>query len=239
MAADDEPRETILRNLKYERIAPSLIYDKLNKAVVGFLTSPTLDRRILAACRTALETERDACDATQKRENLQYEINALDAFERSLNAIELRGMLFERLPQTGRPLHRQGVHISVRPTVRIRVSRPRGHDLVGALLIDTAKGVAPKTPEAEFKLTNAMTHSAALIHQQVAEVFQERPEDGAKVSPEHCIIFHSHRQQQVSCPTSSKKLIRNMDAVCRSIARGWDGIAPPASFDPKKARYRG
>jgi hypothetical protein len=29
MAADDGPRETILRNLKYERIAPSLIYDKL------------------------------------------------------------------------------------------------------------------------------------------------------------------------------------------------------------------
>jgi hypothetical protein len=47
MAADDGPRETIVRNWKFERIAPSLIYDKLNQAVSSYLASPTLDRGIL------------------------------------------------------------------------------------------------------------------------------------------------------------------------------------------------
>ena len=239
MAADDEPRETILRNLKYERIAPSLIYDKLYKAVVGYLTSPTLDRRILDACRTTLESERDASEAAQKRENLQYELNALDAFERSLNALDTRNMLFERLPQTGRPISAHGVTISVRPTVRIRVSRPRGKDLVGALLIDTAKGLVPKTPEAEAKLSKAMTHTAVIVHRQVAEIYAETPEDGVQVSPEHCVVFHSHRQQRIECPSGSRKMMRNIEAVCRHIAGGWNGIAPPPSFDPAKARYRG
>lgn len=238
MAADDGPRETILRNLKYERIAPSLIYNKLNQAVANYLVSPTLDRRVLMACRQELESERDRANSAQRRENLQYELNALDAFERSLNALDTRNVLFERLPHTGRALEIEGVRVSVRPTVRIRVSRPRGKDLIGALLIDTAKGILPKTPEAEARLTNAMTHSASLLFQQVTEIFGENPDDGAKVSPEHCIIFHTHRQQNLPCPTSSRKLIRNIEASCRAICRGWEGIAPPPNFDASKARFR-
>lgn len=239
MAADDKPRETILRKLKYERIAPSLIYDKLYRAVVGFLTSPTLDRRVLDACRRDLEFERDACAVIQRRENLQYELNALDAFERSLNALNIRSFIFERLPQTGRPVQSEGVHISVRPTVRIRVSRPRGKDLIGALLIDHAKGIPPKTTEAELKLTNAMSHSAAILNRQVSEILAEGGRDDEKVSTEHCIIFHTYRQQQVCCPGNSKKMMNNIDAVCRNMARGWAGVEPPAGFDPSKARYRG
>jgi hypothetical protein len=169
------------------------------------------------------------------RESISY----LDAFERSLNALDTRTVLFERLPHTGRPVTMEGVRISVRPTVRIRVSKPKGKDLIGALLVDTAKGIPPKTPEAENKLTNAMTHAAALLHRQVAEIATEQGDDSVKVSPDHCIIFHTYRQQQVCAPSSSRRMIRNVEAVCRSIARGWAGIDPPASFDPKRARYRG
>jgi hypothetical protein len=238
MAADDGPRETILRNLKYERIAPSLIYDKLYQAVAGYLASPTLDRRILDGFRRNAEAERDACETVQKRENLQYALNSLDAFERSLNALDTRTVLFERLPHTGRPILMEGVRISVRPTVRVRVSKPKGKDLIGALLVDTAKGTEPKTPEAESKRTNAMTHAAALLHRQVAEIVSEHADDTVKVSPEHCIIFHTFRQQRVCAPTSSRRMIRNVEAVCRSIASNWPGIIAPASFDQKRARYR-
>jgi hypothetical protein len=239
MASDDGPRETLLRNWKYERIAPSLIYDKLYQAVSGFLTSPTLDRSILDKCRRHLETERDASQTAQRRENLQYEINALDTFERSLNALDTRNVLYERLPQAGRPLDINDVKISVRPTVRIRVSRPRGKDLIGALLIDNAKGTLPKTPEAEAKLTSGMCYAAALLHRQVAEIVAESGTDEVRVSPEHCVIFHPYRQQQIASPTSSRKMIRNVEAVCTGVARGWDRILAPTSFDAAKARFRG
>jgi len=55
LAADDGPRETMLRNMRYERIAPSLIYRLLYPAVRAFLSSPTRDRGILERCRAGLE----------------------------------------------------------------------------------------------------------------------------------------------------------------------------------------
>ena len=47
MAADDGPRETLLRNMKYERLARTLTYRTLYDAVASYLASPTRDRRIL------------------------------------------------------------------------------------------------------------------------------------------------------------------------------------------------
>jgi hypothetical protein len=148
-------------------------------------------------------------------------------------------MLFEKLPQAGHPLLMQGVIISVRPTVRVRVHRPRGKDLIGALVVDTAKGILPKTDDAAAKLTNGMIHAATLLHRQVNEVVAEQGLNDAKVSPDHCVVFHTHRQQRVTAPTNSRKLIRNIEAVCRGIARGWDNIDPPPNFDAARARYRG
>src|SRR5208337_4699071 len=83
MAADDGPRETILRNMKYERLGRSLIYRVLRPSIARFLASSTRDRGILAQCRVDLETMRDGATG-QKKENLNYELRALDAFEKSI-----------------------------------------------------------------------------------------------------------------------------------------------------------
>jgi hypothetical protein len=232
MAAEDGPRETILRNMRYERLSRSLIYRLLWPAVSRFLSSPTRDRRILAECRVALEETIQAAENPQQKDNLTYELNALAAFERSLNALEIGGLNLEKAAP--RRLMIEGVTVSVRPSAHIRISRQRGADLHGAVVIDVAKGQEPKTPEAKARLTDGMMHSAIVLHQHVAET---APED-AKTSPDHCFIFHTHRQERVAAPSSYKKTYRNIEAVCRNIARSWDGIVPPASFDKKRATYR-
>ncbi len=233
MAAEDGPRETILRNMRYERVSRSLIYRVLWPAVSRFLSSPTRDRRILAECRIALEEAIAGAQNPQQKDNLKYELNALAAFERSLNALEIGGLNLEKA--TPRRLEIEGVTVSVRPSAHIRVSRQRGADLHGAVVIDVAKGVIePKTDDAKARLKDGMTHSAILLHQHVVET---APEDG-KPSPDHCFIFHTHRQERVTAPTTYKKTYRNIEAVCRNIARSWDGIVPPASFDKKRATYR-
>jgi hypothetical protein len=234
MAADDGPRETQLRNMKYERLAPSLIYRKLFLAVTGYLVSPTRDRRILAACRQDLEDSKAQATEPQELENIKYELRALDVFERSLNMLELGGINLIRAPQAS-PLMIEGVRINVRPTAHIQVERPRSGKLLGAMVIDVAKGILPRTDEAARRLTEGMTHSAILLHQHVVETFTE---DDGKPSLEHCVVFHTHRQERVSAPSAYRKMLGNISAVCRNIARGWDGIAPPASFDPRRARYR-
>jgi len=161
MAADDGPRETMVRDMKYERKVRTLVYRHLYRAIPSFLTSPTRDRGILLRCRTALEHERDSAANPQQRENLIYEIRALEAFENSLNALGMGGLNFER----------------------------------------------------------------------------EFPGDDPRPSPEHCIIFHVFRQQRVAAPDPYRRKYRNIEAVCRHIARDWGSIQPPTAFDEALARY--
>ncbi len=236
MAADDGPRETIIRNMKYERLARPLTYRTLNQAVSSYLSSPTRDAKILAKCRSLLEHEKATASSPQARENFAYELSALDAFERSTNALGLAGLNLERPLTTGRNIDIQNVSVSVRPTAHIRQKRTRGNDLVGAVVIDLAKGQLPKTDETATRMTRGMEHSAILVHQYVVDVFQE---DKSKPSPEHCVIFHAHRQERVCAPDGYRRTLRNIEAVCRNIALTWERVEPPPSFDKSRAQYRG
>jgi len=234
MVADDGPRETILRNMRFERLAPSLIYRHLYRAIPQFLASPVRDRGILAKCRIDIETDRAAAATPRARDNCTYALRALEAFERSLNALPVAGWTLERAPAAA-PLKINGVSISVQPTAHIRVRRPRGVDLIGALLVDVAKGLILKTDEAKAKATKGMLFASMLLNQHVVSIF---PGDDPKPSAEHCIIFHTHRQELQRCPDSYRRPMRNVEAVCGNISRGWEGIIPPPDFDPAFAVYR-
>ncbi|WP_128080079.1 hypothetical protein [Roseicella frigidaeris] len=234
MAADDGPRETMLRDMRFERLSRTLIYRFLRPAVTRFLTSPTRDRGILHRCRATLEHEIAAASNPQQRENLTYELRALQAFEGSLNALEMAGLNFEPA-QAAPPLRIEGVTVSVQPTAHIRVRRPRGTDLAGAIVVDVAKGIALKSDEAVARRSDGMRHAAVLVHEYVAGALGP---DGAKPSPDHSIIFHSHRQERVCAPSGYRRMLRNVEAACRNIARSWEGIQPPANFDLNLARTR-
>ncbi len=233
MAADDGPRETMLRDMKYERLGRTLTYRNLRPAIVRYLTSPIRDRGILAECKIALEHQRESA-VGQQRENFNHEIRALDAFERSLNALDVQGLTLEKAP-AATPLKVDGVSISVQPTAHIRAVRPRGCDLVGAIIIDPAKGVDVKTELAVAKRKEGMECAAMIVHQYVERTFDGQD---VKASQPHCVIFHSYRQENVCCPENYKKTLRNIEAVCRNVTRGWDGIVPPNGFNEKEARYR-
>ena len=234
MACEDGPRHTLRRNMKPERIAPTLIYRKLAKGVASYLSSPIRDRRILDRCRDDLERDRDNAPNPTARDNAQYAIRALEAFERSLNALPVSGMNFTLAPLQ-KPTMIEGVKVSIQPTALIRVERPRGKPLRGAIIVDTAKGQEPKTDEAKAKATAGMVHAAYLLHDLVANSIAG---DGEKASAEHCMIFHSHRPELVVSPLNYRTQLRNVAAACADIAGAWDAIQPPASFDASRASYR-
>jgi hypothetical protein len=233
MAADDGPRDTMLRNLKFEKLARTLSYRDVDQAVGQFLASPTRDRKILGRCRDLLEHERTTTINPQQRDNISYQLQALDAFERSLNSLEIAGLNFERVTPLRLPM--QGVSISIYPTVGIRLRRVRGADLVGALVVDLAKGPSLRGEGAQRRATTAMTHSAIILHLYTVSA---RCDDGSKPSHDHCIVFHAHRAERVAAPSNYRRVLRNMEAVCRTVARGWDNIEPPPNFDQRQARYR-
>ena len=74
-----------------------------------------------------------------------------------------------------------------------------------------------------------------LLHEHVAVAVTH---NGEKSSPDHCMIFHTHRQELMTSPTNYRTKLRNIEAACRGIADIWDKIDPPPSFDPTLARYR-
>lgn len=234
MAADASPRETILRAMKYERIAPTLLYDRLRRTIPRFLASPTRDRGILAECRSDLVRRRDSATSPQQAENLTYEIRALEAFESSLNALEIGGLNFE-LAAAAAPLRVEGVSISVQPTAHIRVRRSRGVDLAGAVIIDTAKGALAKTDKARAKLTNGMHHAAIMLHQYIVREF---PGIDPRASADHCVIFHTNRQERVTAPDPYRRIYRDIEAECRNIARAWPTILEPPGYDSADAEFR-
>jgi hypothetical protein len=222
------------RNMKYERIAPTLIYRKLQKGVAAYLSSPIRDRRILDRCRDDLEQERENATNATARDNAQYALRALEAFERSLNSLPITG-----LNLTLAPLQRatiiEGVKVSIQPTALIRVERQRGKARRGAIIVDTAKGQEPKSDDAKSRATDGMTHAAYLLHEFVANSITAQDE---RSSTEHCLIFHSHRPELVCSPQNYRSQLKNVEAACRDIANAWVAIQPPASFDPSRASYR-
>lgn len=222
------------RNMKYERLAPTLIYRRLQKGVSSYLSSPVRDRRILDRCRDDLESERENSSSPTARDNAQYALNALDAFERSLNALPITGMNLTLAPLQ-RPMMIEGVKVSIQPTALIRVERPRGKPLRGAIIVDTAKGQEPKTDEAKAKATAGMIHAAYLLHELVANSVVA---DDEKPSTEHCMVFQSYRPQLVSSPSNYRSQLRNLEAACRDVVSVWNDINPPPSFDPSRARFR-
>lgn len=235
MVSEDGPRETILRDMRFERISPTLMYRHLYRAIPRYLASHTRDHSILDHCRETLKSEQASATTPRARDNCTYALRALDTFERSLNALPLGGLTLELAPAAP-PLKLSGVSVSVQPTADIRLRRARGDDLAGALLIDVAKGVTPATDEAKSRASKAMSFASMLLNQYVVSVF---PGSDPRASTEHCIVFHTHRQVLVACPTNYRHPLRNMEAVCANIKRGWDGIEPPSDFDPAFAIYRG
>lgn len=234
MAADPAPRETILRDMKYERIGRTLIYDRLRRAIPRFLTSPIRDRGILAECRADLARRKASATSPQQAENLTYEMRALEAFENSVNALEMGGLNFD-LASAASPIRVEGVSVSVQPTSHIRVRRPRGVDLAGALIVDTAKGQIPKTDKARSKLTNGMQYAAIMLHQYAIREF---PGADPRASADHCIIFHTNRPERVTAPDPYRRLYRDIEAECRNIARAWPTIPEPPGYDSRDADLR-
>jgi len=92
-------------------------------------------------------------------------------------------------------------------------------DLVGAIVIDLAKGQLPKTDETAGRITRGMEHCAIFMHQYAAKVLGG---EAAKPAPEHCIVFHTHRQERISAPDGYKRTLRNIEAVYRNIGRTWE-----------------
>lgn len=233
MAAEDDRRETILRNAKYEKVAPAIRYRGLSHSVARFLK--TRDAGILASYQTTLEMEIEAAIDPQKKLAKTHELAALQKFWAQHNEMGLAGVEAEYVSTRLPKLDLHGVQISVFPTVWLTQRRARGADLVGAAIVDVAVGVDAKKEETKARQTRAMAYTAYLLHNYVE---RHRCGENSKASGEHCVVYHVHRNERVDAAKQYKTELGRMEAACRTVAIQWPKLTAPGSFDPTKARYR-
>ena len=235
IAADDSRRETILRGMKFERMGQSLSYKDGYLAVGRFLSSPTRDPRILLDYKSYLEDERETAANPTRKNNFASQINAIEVFERQLNALGIGGLTFRLAPMTRSYLVYEGVRINVQPLVEVIQRRPRGADLAGALILDLAIGQTSNKPSILQRQTDAMNYTAILLCEHVA---QKCAGGELKPSPEHCIVFHAHRGERVTGRSNYRSDLKIVHAACRGVMRDWDHIEPPPSFDMSECTVR-
>jgi hypothetical protein len=89
-----------------------------------------------------------------------------------------------------------------------RRSSASDKDLVGAIVVDLAKGIASKTKESKSRTTVGMLCAATLLHQYVTNTLAR---DDARPSSDHCIIFRSYRQERVSSQSNYRRMLRNVE----------------------------
>lgn len=220
MAADDGPRETFLRDAKYERLYRSIGYRDVNRTVRRFLSSPIRSKAILLDGKEDLERRKAGSDDPKERANIDLQIAALNAFETSINMLPIAGVEFEAVGNRVQSMYIEGVAISIYPTVWVRQRRSRGRDQLGALIIDPAMGTPLKTPEAASKDRRAKDVACSLLHLHVSST---RCTDSDVASHEHCTIFHVHRRDLFTAPTGYKRDLKNMerDVDRELITVGW------------------
>ncbi|NMJ42811.1 hypothetical protein GWK16_16315 [Roseomonas sp. JC162] len=234
IAADDDPRDTIVRGMKFERIARSTLYRTVRMAIARYLAGQSRDPTILEACRADLLNRRRSATSQQQSRNLDHEIAALDAFQKASPHLDTAGCIVTRA-SIQRPMVIEGVTVSVQPTIWLRFNRNRGLDLAGAVIVDPAKGGMLKSADAQAAALLASQVTAVMVHRLVERAITQ---DGVRASADHCIVFHSHRQTATPAPASHKRMARNVEAACRAIVRAWPDVEEPAGFDPKRATYR-
>src|SRR5262245_5441327 len=144
-----------------------------------------------------------SCPAVRSRD---YALRSLATFEASLNALPMSGVQLERPPRA-EPYNIGNVRVSIQPTVLVRAVRMRGHDLRGAILVDLAKGIQPKSEELKQRATTAMTYTAMLLHEHVSNGVVGENE---RASPEHCMAYHTHRQELAQSPTNYRRQLANI-----------------------------
>lgn len=114
----------------------------------------------------------------------------------------------------------EGAKISPRSTARVTVARSRGRDLIGAILVDAAKGIEPRTREAQERATSAMQHSAFLLREPVANVIAARHEALLRA----CLHLSPPAPEPVTRPANHK---RQREGCGSSVPRHCDAVGEP------------
>jgi hypothetical protein len=234
MAAEDDERETIIRNAKYAKTTRVVTYRDARRVLRRFLAS---DMRRIQDLHDSIESwEADLGNpffSEYQKNERQACIESLRAFLSNYNRTGFSGFSITRAPAPQPKLLIEGVRVSTHLDSLIMQMDKKNNRRVGGILLQMSKGKAEgKREETIAKRVQAGTYTSLLVLKQVASNF------AAMGTPKSDICFFANVQRGNiwTAPDNYKKALNRVDAAARGIYLRWPTIAAPADFDSEKAK---
>jgi hypothetical protein len=200
----------ILRDQKFPEYK-GMYYREAGEAVAKCLASSLDDTAILATTIHLLNQTTSTKTGTIRRINSN--IDALEAFEGMLDAIDLKGGAPELGEHKPEKLIIQGVEISVRPEIVLRGAGKSGKKLVGALKVHFPKTYSLNTDAAGY----------------VSALLQRYSEDhltavGEFVGADYCFVIDVGSKTVHKPVKSIAARLADIETDCQNIAALWPTI---------------
>lgn len=220
MTSSPSGQITILSNAKYlDSGKPKIVqYQYARSAIASFLISPTREAAILAQALTHLEQrQNDSALSAFARDDAKRSAELIESFQRSLNALDLQGNVFEQPPKNSSPLMINGVGVNVTPDAVVLGSYKQ-EERIGAAFLRLAKGA--DTEAADTARAAMFPILAALAHMHAATNLSDVGIAHAPLS----LVIDVPRAEVCRASVNLTRRVANIEASCRIIAALWPTI---------------
>ena len=213
-------RESIIRDSKFQKKVPVVVYDPSKRAMRNFLATNTADLSYFNNDIRLLEARRRREPEGWMRDEMQRNIEALAAFKTTFSRGRARRYRFVAGP-TDHLIRLEGVRINVRLDVSVTHTDDEDITYSGGCVLFVARTVqALRNIEARRKAVAAMIHWSLEIADTNIEVL-----------PRLCMLFDVFDQAIIKAPRAIDRLRSQISSACNEAAARWDSIPPPPDYD--------
>jgi hypothetical protein len=226
-------QESILHDARFAQQNIVAANQDALKALRAYNVDPRRDNSALERVKAALISRAGQRDLRPKaRDEALRCKEAIELFQRSENALGLRGMALKSAPDF-KPLIIEGVTVSVRPDFL----RGGPGNKIGAGIIRVAKSPNPEDCKRETTRSRKGDERREMARYMIVLMHLLLDEQGREYGvPTRDLSFVADVRlgETIGCPLDFAARVRAIRAVCRQIDQLWDGIRPRPSLFKKK-----
>jgi hypothetical protein len=226
-------QESILHDARFPQQTIVAANQDALKALRAYNVDPHRDNTALERVKVALTGRAGQRDLRPKaRDEALRCKEAIEIFQRSENALGLRGMALKSA-RDFEPMDIEGVTVSVRPDF----IRDGAGGKIGAGIIRVAKAPNPEDCKREATRVRKGDERREMARYMTVLMHMLLEEQGQQYgAPSRNLSFVSDVRlgETITCPSDYMARVRAIRAVCRQIDQLWDGIKARPSLFKKK-----
>ena len=212
-------RERVIRDAKFPKKPQVIAYQGVTSLFRNFLKTGNGDLSYFDRPKQRLLDRANTETGATRNETLRC-IKAIDAFIQTYTNGKLLKFQFGPSP-TDVGFKVSGVSINCRLDPPITEKSKDGTFNSGGCVMFLASG-----PQSRKNIEDRTKYVAATVHWAL-----ESAGGNIKPHPKLCLSFDVFGGNVVRAPAAIDRLRSRMEASCREVANGWDGIEPPSGYD--------